>query len=118
MARLHCHGRELLRVSKTKTGDALSEESVGYGITWTRATRAVFEDRTVLEKNEVKYARDGFRTPGRWTVRGRLKPESTVETIKAFYLERGWTEEHYGPNALKSHWDLDHQRMVKARYSL
>lgn len=92
MARLHCHGKEMVRISKART------DSDG---TWRRTTRAYFQKpgakrMRILEKRCDK--RPGYRggqiqTTG-WKVRGWTKDFTTAYHIEEVADRSGWTVEN------------------------
>lgn len=63
---------------------------------WSRTTRRLMSDRTVLEKRDVRYQPDALNPEGRrhsygWKVRGKLKDHLTPDDFPRIYREIGWT---------------------------
>jgi len=105
MARLHKHGKELLRVEKE-----IDVTDPAENITWARTTRAYMQDGTVLVKRDVRFkpntlygGRTGEFYSWGWKVFGKVKsdrtPEQAVANITAA-ISRGeskWRVVNGGP---------------------
>lgn len=71
MARLKSHGQEIFRFSQEKD----TPENTA---TWSRTTTAIFADRAILKKLDVRFPPDNFDPKGRlhsygWKLAGKVK---------------------------------------------
>lgn len=94
MARLHCHGKETVRISKS---------SMDPDGTWRRTTRAYFlkegaRRMRILEKRCWREGRTGVYLGGAiqsagWKVRGWTRDFTTAHHVEAAADRGGWTVE-------------------------
>ncbi len=95
MAKLNARGRtELVRLSKVR------EDPTNDLTNWNRTTVALFSDRTILKKLDVRFTSDGRRHSYGWKKYGKMKepgvgehPEAPMQKFIEAFEKVGYTRE-------------------------